>query len=96
MKIKSWLIHKLGGKTQDDLYNQQYKFIQYQEGHVITYNTELIINKDWLFVVEQAQDRLAIQMLDAVKDNMKIECMDCPETGTVKYRATLRMVKVKS
>lgn len=66
MKIKSWLIHKLGGKTQDDLYNQQYKFIQYQEGHVITYNTEFIINKDWPFVVEQAQDRLAIQTLDNV------------------------------
>lgn len=95
MKIKNWLIRKLGGITQDGLYREYRKLIQYQEGHVITYNTELIINKDCPFIVEQAQDKLAIQMLDAVKDNMEIECTDCPETGMVKYRATLRMVKVK-
>lgn len=98
MKIKEWLIRKLGGITQNELYelyNQQRNIIRYQEGHVITYKTELIINKDWPFAVERAQNKLATQMLDAVKENMEIEYMDCPETGMIKYKAILRLVKVE-
>lgn len=95
MKVKNWLIHKLGGITLEDAYRERCNLIQYKQSNVITYKTMLMVNKELQSVQEQIYDRLAFKMLDAVKENMEIERRDCPETGMVEYRATLRMVKVE-
>lgn len=95
MKVKNWLIHKLGGITLEDAYRERCNLIQYKQSNVITYKTMLMVNKELQSVQEQIYDRLAFKMLDAVKENMEIECRDCPETGMVEYRATLRMVKAE-
>lgn len=101
MKVKDWLIHKLGGITLEDAYRERHILIQYKQSNVITYKTMLMVNKELQSVQavqavqEQIYDRLAFKMLDAIKENMEIECRDCPETGMVEYRATLRMVKVE-
>lgn len=95
MKVKDWLIHKLGGITLEDTYREQHNLIQYKQSNVITYKAMLMVNKELQSVQEQIYDRLAFKMLDAVEENMEIECRDCPKTGMVEYRATLRMVKVE-
>lgn len=95
MKIKNWLIHKLGGITLEDTYREQRNLVQYKQSDIVTYQTELIINKDMLFIKDQIYDRLAIRMLDAIKENMEIECIDIPEKDMIEYRGVLRMVKVE-
>lgn len=95
MKVKDWLIHKLGGITLEDAYRERHNLIQYKQSNVITYKTMLMVNKELQSVQEQIYDRLAFKMLDVIKENMEIECRDCPETGMVEYRATLRMVKIE-
>lgn len=95
MKVKDWLIHKFGGITLEDAYRERHNLIQYKQSDVVTYKTMLMVNKELQSVQEQIYDRLAFKMLDAIEENMEIECKDYPETGMVEYRATLRMVKVK-
>lgn len=95
MKVKDWLIHKLGGITLEDAYRERHNLIQYKQSNVITYKTMLMVNKELQSVQEQIYDRLAFKMLDAIEKNMEIECRDCPETGMVEYQATLRMVKAE-
>lgn len=95
VKIKDWLIHKLGGITLEDVYRERHDLIQYKQSNVITYKTMLMVNKELQSVQEQIYDRLAFKMLDAIKENMEIECRDCSETGMVEYRATLRMAKIE-
>lgn len=95
MKVKDWLIHKLGGITLEDAYRERHYLIQYKQSNVITYKTELIVNTELQSLQEQIYDRLAFKMLDIVKENMEIERMDCPETGMVEYKGILRIVKVE-
>lgn len=95
MNVKNWLIHKLGGITLEDAYRERHNLIQYKQSNVITYKTMLMVNKELQSIQEQIYDRLAFKMLDVIKENMEIECRDCPETDMVEYRATLRMVKVE-
>lgn len=95
MKVKDWLIHKLGGTTLEDAYRERYNLIQYKQSNVVTYKTELTINKDMLFIKDQIYDRLAFRMLDVVRENMEIEYIDIPEKDTIEYRGILRVVKVE-
>lgn len=95
MKVKDWLIHKLGGITLEDAYRERHNLIQYKQSDVVTYKTMLMVNKELQSVQEQIYDRLAFKMLDTIKENMEIECRDCPETGMIKYKAILRLVKVE-
>lgn len=95
MKIKDWLIHKLGGITLEDAYRERHNLVQYKQSNVATYQTGLVINKEMLFIKDQIYDRLAIRMLDAIKENMEIECVDIPEKGMIEYRGILRIVKVE-
>lgn len=93
-KVKDWLIHKLGGITLEDAYREQYNLVKYKQANVITYQTELVMNKDMLFIKDQIYDRLAVRMLDAIKENMEIERIDIQEKDMIKYRGVLRVVQV--
>lgn len=37
MKVKDWLIHKLGGITLEDAYRERHNLIQYKQSNVVTY-----------------------------------------------------------
>lgn len=95
MKIKNWLIHKLGGITLEDAYRERYNLIQYKQNNVATYISSfqffkyVTIKEDWI------REKLAQSFLKNIKENIEIECIDIPEKDMSEYRAILRVVKVE-
>ena len=95
MKIKNWLIHKLGGITLEDTYREQHNLVQYKQSDIVTYISSfqffkyVAIKEDWI------REQLAQSFLENIKENIEIKCIDIPEKDMIEYRGILRVVKVE-
>lgn len=95
MKVKDWLIHKLGGITLEDAYRERHNLVKYKQSNIITYVSSfqffkyVAIKEDWI------REQLAQSFLENIKENIEIECIDIPEKDMIEYRGILRMVKVE-
>ena len=95
MKIKNWLIHKLGGSTQEEILRDSRNYIRYQQTKVLTYKTGIVINKFNPIPEDYIKEELAMKFLDCVRENMVVGCFDSPkldELNEKEYRAELRIV----
>ena len=95
MKVKDWLIHKLGGITQKEILRDSRNYICYQQTKVLTYKTGIIINKFNSIPENYIKEELAMKFLDCIRENMVVECFNSPKLGELnekEYRAELRIV----
>lgn len=95
MKVKDWLIHKLGGITLEDAYRERHNLIQYKQSNVITLQATMQMATGMPINSEFIKRELSLRLLDVVKENMEIKCIDTPEKDIIEYRGILRMVKVE-
>lgn len=95
MKVKDWLIYKLGVITLEDAYRERCNFIQYKQSNVVTLQATMQMATGMPINSEFIKRELSLRLLDAVEENMKIECINTPEKDTVEYRGILRVVKVE-
>lgn len=95
MKVKDWLIHKLGGTTLEDAYRERHNLIQYKQSNVITYGINIEIPINLAIKKEFIEKELSYRMFDAIKENIEIKCIGSSNKDTVEYRGILRVVKVK-
>lgn len=95
MKVKNWLIHKLGGITLEDAYREQHNLVQYKQSNVITYVRNFQFFKNASIEENWLKRQFAQSFLENIKENMEIECVDIPEKDMIEYRGVLRVVKVE-
>lgn len=95
MDVKNWLIHKLGGRTIEDVYQERNNIIQYKQSDIVTYGINFEIPINLAIKKEFIEKELSYRMFDAIKENIEIECINSSSKDTVEYRAILRVVKVE-
>lgn len=95
MKAKDWLIHKLGGITLEDAYRERHNLIQYKQSNVITLQSVMRMTTGMPTNSEFIKRELALRLLDTIKENIEIKCVDIPEKDMAEYRGILRVVKVE-
>lgn len=95
MKVKDWLIHKLGGITLEDAYRERCNLIQYKQNNVVILQATMQMATGMPINSEFIKRELSLRLLDAVEENMEIECVNTPEKDMIEYRGILRMVKVE-
>ena len=92
MKIKTWLIHKLGGRTIEDMLPPQPRLIEkYVEVVPIIVEYEDIESCDKKVYIE---DILAHQLTSIIKSYMKVE-KQTNYHGNTCYTAKVNIVKVE-
>lgn len=88
MKIKTWLIHKLGGlNKQDILPPPQYNVINPK---VEKFSTQ-VIDKDHIFPEDYIIDRLIYNLIPLLKDKIKITKEE-NHHGETCYRAEVNII----
>lgn len=95
MKVKNWLIHKLGGITLEDAYRERCNLIQYKQSNIVTYGINIEIPSNLAIKKEFIEKELSYRMFDVIKENIEIECIGSSNKDTVEYRGILRVVKVE-
>lgn len=93
MKIKDWLIRKLGGITLEDVYRERFNLIQYKQSNVVTCINSIQLFKNVPVEESWLKTKLAQNFLEAVEENIEIECVEIPEKDMIEYRGVLKMVK---
>lgn len=95
MKVKDWLIHKLGGITLEDAYRERHNLVKYKQSNIVTCINSIQLFKNVPVEESWLKTKLAQNFLETIEDNMEIECIDIPEKDMIEYRGILRMVKVE-
>lgn len=92
MKIKAWLIHKLGGKTIEDILPPQTKLVV-NRTEVLPIIAQYIDVKS-CSKKEYIEDILAYQLASEIKNYMKVE-KQANYYGDTYYTAKVNIVKVE-
>lgn len=89
MKIKNWLIHKLGGKTKEEIFPPTQYTVTYPT--VEKFGTYFIDSYS-MIPEEYIIERLANDFIPMIKENMKIT-KEIGNYGEKRYRAEISIVK---
>lgn len=97
MKIKTWLIHKLGGRTIEDMLPPQPRLIEKRVEVVpiiVEYEDIESCDEKVCDVEKYIENILASKLASAIKEYMKIE-KETDYHGNTLYTAKVNIVKVK-
>ena len=89
MKIKKWIIHKLGGVVEEEFFTNVKYTISYP--NIQTIQTCARTPKYGYLPDDIIKRNLAYQLCDEIKNLMKFE-VSCEDQDDIVYRASLQVV----
>lgn len=94
MKIKNWMIHKLGGYTIEDRYldhsSDLVKLYNLSEYNLDIISTNFMYDRySQHFSTNEIYNILSRQFIPAIKDRMEVECIEDISNGKTIYRGKI-------
>ena len=94
-KLIDSLYDEVGEVSEEDAYRERCNLIQYKQSNIVTLQAIVQMAVGMPVNSKFIKRELSLRLLDAVEENMKIECINTPEKDMIEYRGVLRVVKVE-